>query len=267
MQTIGDLQTRIADLEAEASDKSGDDIGIKIEEARTITAVNNVPSYYEAIADAVWSATRGVWQVSVQGVEDDGTLGANTQVYACIGAESDTVPMLSGERCIEALNDDGRVVLVAASQTPCENDHSWHFTAVDDTTGDVTPGTGWSADTQLSTLSPGTIDCSSDKYFWVKVGWTASYRNPTISWQSGAAYPTTYEDYVWIIPILEFSDNTTSSCKELCQSDICLPSVAIPRVDTSGGGLDSSDARKLLSIDASGNIAWDYPRWNSAGPV
>jgi len=88
-------------------------------------------NYWQATADASWNATYGKWYVVVQRVNQNGTLDTASEITAeAVGVYADGAPVVTGDRCIEVLTGDGRVVVVKSMSDVklwvAQSDASWN---------------------------------------------------------------------------------------------------------------------------------------------
>jgi hypothetical protein len=84
---------------------------------QTLQTRQRRPYLYQATEDAAWTSTgwttySSTWRVKVKKVKMDGTLDTIELTKDCIGAETDPLPIASGDYCIETVTADGLRALV-----------------------------------------------------------------------------------------------------------------------------------------------------------
>jgi hypothetical protein len=90
-----------------------------IDALQTLQTRQRRPYLYQATEDAAWTSTgwttyASTWRVKVKKVKMDGTLDTIELTKDCIGAETDPLPIASGDYCIETVTADGLRALVLA---------------------------------------------------------------------------------------------------------------------------------------------------------
>jgi len=90
---------------------------------QTLQTRQRRPYLYKATEDAAWTSTgwttyASTWRVKVKKVKMDGTLDTIELTKDCIGAETDPLPIASGDYCIETVTADGLRALVKYQPEP-----------------------------------------------------------------------------------------------------------------------------------------------------